>query len=119
MLTLSVRLQGDSRLSSYSRALPLPSYDSKQMAAACLAVIKKENSSRTNQRIPPIICMGVSASKFDEEVSSYGKINSFFARKDTSLIVPQVDLDPDESLSVSNALPKDVERIRDLTKQAK
>ena len=66
LLTVTVRLDGDIRPSSYTRSLALPSsYDKELMTSLCLAVMNKENSSKQpNTWNPMVVCLGVSASKF-------------------------------------------------------
>lgn len=89
MLTLTVRLEGDIRPYSYTRSIPLhSSYDKIRMAKACLAVIIKENPSKQGDFKSPwvITCLGVSASKFVDQVGNSSRIDRFFVAKQTTML---------------------------------
>lgn len=85
LLTVTVRLDGDIRPYSYTRSLPLLSYDKSKMAKACLATMSKENPCKQpNVWNPVVTCIGVSASKFLDQLGSNLKIDRFFVPKSTN-----------------------------------
>lgn len=83
LLSLSVRLDGDIRPSSYSRSLPLSaSYDKSRMARDCLSIMIRENPCKQpNVWNPVVTSIGVSASKFVELNAKATRIDSFFTKR--------------------------------------
>ncbi|KAI9560794.1 hypothetical protein GHT06_011746 [Daphnia sinensis] len=87
LLTVTVRLEGDIRPYSYTRSLPLhSSYDKTRMAKSCLAVVMKENPCKQgNSKTPWVVtCLGVSASKFVDQLESSSRIDRFFTQSKAS-----------------------------------
>ena len=97
LLTLTVRLEGDIRPSSYTRSISLSAtYDKSRMARDCLAVMSRENPSKQpNVWNPVVTSVGVSASKFVDLVAGNTKIDRFFAKRKDDI---PVDPSPDEEL---------------------
>lgn len=92
LLTVTVRLEGDIRPYSYTRSIPLhSSYDKIRMAKSCLAVVMKENPCKQgNAKIPWVVtCLGVSASKFVDQLESSSRIDHFFAAKQSTILNPE------------------------------
>lgn len=96
LLTVTVRLEGDNRPSSYARSIALPAtYDQARMVTLCMSAISKENAAKSqNHREAVVTSLGVSASKFVSSNQTNRKIDRFFSRPNKT--DEEIEL-PDES----------------------
>ena len=84
-MILTVRQDRDERPYSYSRSVPLSTYDHCKMASTCLDLMIKKNSSKQIW-VPPVTCIGIAATKFeDDEIAMQSKIDHFFHKRETLL----------------------------------
>ncbi|XP_060077107.1 DNA polymerase eta-like [Ylistrum balloti] len=81
-LTVSIRYRSNPSSVSATRVCALTRYDRKKIEEDALALLQKFNTSAPHQAvwIPAIICLGLSAGKFQDE-SNGGAITAFLGNK--------------------------------------
>ncbi|KAI5611594.1 DNA polymerase eta [Silurus asotus] len=115
LLTVGVRQPGDKKPISFSRCFALARYEASKISSDSFAIIKSLNAAGSHQEAwsPPLTCLHLSASKFNE--SSSGGISSFFS---SDVASTQSCLKPNEEAPKSETTPKKPSGIQALFQKA-
>ncbi|XP_062375845.1 DNA polymerase eta [Sardina pilchardus] len=105
LLTVGVRLAGETKPSSYSRCCALARYEASKISTDSFAIIKSLNCAGNHQQSwsPPLTLLHLSASKFsDAPAASSGGITSFLRNYVTSPQKLQSSHCPSAGLAIHN-----------------
>ncbi|XP_041921796.1 DNA polymerase eta isoform X2 [Alosa sapidissima] len=105
LLTVGVRLAGETKPSSYSRCCALARYEASKISTDSYAIIKSLNCAGNHQQAwsPPLTLLHLSASKFsDAPTASCRGITRFLRNDVISTQIPLSSHSPSASLAINN-----------------